>query len=101
MIPARIKATNVEIPMIGSEDQKIGLGQAAFPGAKLSTCCFQITIGVRGNRRDGAPLNTPPISFRNGLSARNAGFTEPRDDLRFLFGAQFDSSEFLKGSPQF
>ena len=28
-------------------------------------------------------------------------FTQPRDDLRFLFGAQFDFSQFLKAIPQF
>ena len=29
------------------------------------------------------------------------GLIEPRDDLRFLFGAQFDFSKFLKAIPQF
>jgi len=29
------------------------------------------------------------------------GFTQPRDDLRFLFGAQFDFSKFLKALPEF
>jgi hypothetical protein len=29
------------------------------------------------------------------------GFTEPRDDLRFLFGAQFDFSKFLRAIPEF
>ncbi len=28
-------------------------------------------------------------------------FTQPRDDLRFLIGAQFDFSQFLKAIPQF
>jgi hypothetical protein len=28
-------------------------------------------------------------------------FTQPRDDLRFLFGAQFDFSQFLRAIPQF
>ena len=29
------------------------------------------------------------------------GYTEPRDDLRFLFGAQFDLSKLLNAIPQF
>ena len=29
------------------------------------------------------------------------GFSQPRDDLRFLFGAQFDFSKFLKALPGF
>ena len=31
----------------------------------------------------------------------NAGFVQPRDDLRFLIGAQFDFAKFLKALPAF
>ncbi len=41
---------------------------------------------------------TPPPFVSNGI---NYVFTPPRDDLRFLFGAQFDFRQILKKLPSF
>ncbi len=51
-------------------------------------------------------FKVPHSPFVMGFNANvgtggKAAFTEPRDDLRFLFGAQFDFSRLLKALPQF
>jgi hypothetical protein len=51
-------------------------------------------------------FKVPHSPFVLGFSANigtggTPGYTEPRDDLRFLFGAQFDLSKLLSAIPQF
>ena len=53
-------------------------------------------VGFNANIGTGA---TPPAADEFDQSIPRP-YTQPRDDLRFLFGAQFDFSKFLKAIPQ-